>query len=99
MRYAPQTLRIRISIRSNQFLLEGNQRGSGYESNQGIADLRQQIHDDLPRHHPEWVLPNGESPNVRCLRGAAHGFARTCAELILRRPPGMAAHRKLNPEE
>ena len=28
----------------------------------GIADLRQQIHDDLRRQHPEWVLPNGESP-------------------------------------
>jgi len=27
-----------------------------------IADLRQQIHDDLRRQHPEWVLPNGESP-------------------------------------
>ena len=25
-------------------------------------DLRQQIHDDLRRQHPEWVLPNGESP-------------------------------------
>lgn len=27
-----------------------------------IADLRQQIHDDLRRQHPEWVLPEGESP-------------------------------------
>jgi hypothetical protein len=27
-----------------------------------IADLQQQIHDDLRRQHPEWVLPNGESP-------------------------------------
>jgi len=27
-----------------------------------IADLRQQIHDDLLRQHPEWVLPNGECP-------------------------------------
>jgi hypothetical protein len=27
-----------------------------------ITDLRQQIHDDLRRQHPEWVLPNGESP-------------------------------------
>ena len=27
-----------------------------------IADLRQQVHDDLRRQHPEWVLPNGESP-------------------------------------
>jgi hypothetical protein len=27
-----------------------------------IANLRRQIHDDLRRQHPEWVLPNGESP-------------------------------------
>ena len=27
-----------------------------------IADLRQRIHDDLRTQHPEWVLPNGESP-------------------------------------
>ena len=26
-----------------------------------VADLRQQIRDDLRRQHPEWVLPNGES--------------------------------------
>ena len=27
-----------------------------------IANLRQQFHDDLRKQHPEWVLPNGESP-------------------------------------
>jgi hypothetical protein len=27
-----------------------------------ITDLRQQIHDDLRRQHPEWILPNGECP-------------------------------------
>ena len=27
-----------------------------------IADLRQQIHDDLRTQHPEWILPNGDSP-------------------------------------
>jgi hypothetical protein len=27
-----------------------------------IADLRQRIHRDLRIQHPEWVLPNGESP-------------------------------------
>ena len=32
------------------------------EITQSIADLRQQIHDDLRRQHPDWVLPNGESP-------------------------------------
>jgi len=27
-----------------------------------IADLRQQIHVDLRTQHPDWILPNGESP-------------------------------------
>jgi hypothetical protein len=26
------------------------------------SELRQQIHDDLRRRHPEWVQQNGESP-------------------------------------
>jgi hypothetical protein len=26
------------------------------------SELRQQIHDDLPIQHPEWVEPNGECP-------------------------------------
>ena len=27
-----------------------------------IAELQQQIHDDLRIQHPEWVQPNGQSP-------------------------------------
>lgn len=27
-----------------------------------IAELRQQIHDDLRIQHPEWIQPNGECP-------------------------------------
>jgi hypothetical protein len=27
-----------------------------------LAELQQQIHDDLRRQHPEWIGPNGESP-------------------------------------
>ena len=27
-----------------------------------VAELRQQIHDDLRRQHPEWIEANGESP-------------------------------------
>lgn len=26
------------------------------------SELRQQIHDDLRKQHPEWVLPNGDCP-------------------------------------
>jgi hypothetical protein len=36
-----------------------------------IAELRQQIHDDLRTQHPDWVETNGESPtcdsNEACL--------------------------------
>ena len=32
------------------------------EITKAIADLRQQFHDDLRTQHPEWILPNGESP-------------------------------------
>ena len=35
-------------------------------------------------------------PNVRCLRGAAHGSARTSARLIFTTADRMAAHRKLD---
>jgi hypothetical protein len=34
-----------------------------------ITDLRQQIHDDLRTQHPEWVLPNGESPMCDAYEG------------------------------
>jgi hypothetical protein len=27
-----------------------------------VAELQQQIHDDLRRQHPEWIEPTGESP-------------------------------------
>ena len=27
-----------------------------------IAELRQQIHDDLRSQHPEWIEPNGDCP-------------------------------------
>jgi hypothetical protein len=35
---------------------------SGLSIMKEVADFRRQIHDDLRRQHPEWVLPNGESP-------------------------------------
>jgi hypothetical protein len=39
-----------------------NKRGVVMRKTNAIADLRQQIHRDLRIQHPEWVLPNGESP-------------------------------------
>ena len=40
---------------------KGSKRGHMTTTN-AIADLRQQIHDDLRIQHPEWILPNGRSP-------------------------------------
>ena len=45
------------------------------------TELRQQIHDDLRIQHPEWILPNGESPMCDSyearLRELLDAFART----------------------
>jgi hypothetical protein len=38
------------------------------------AELRQQIHDDLPIQHPEWVEPNGES--LMCLMELFDSFTQ-----------------------
>ena len=40
--------------------LIAEKRESGYESADSIAQLRQQIHDDLRIQHPEWIESNGE---------------------------------------
>jgi hypothetical protein len=46
-----------------------------------IAELRQQIHDDLRIQHPEWVEANGECPKCDSyesrLAELLEGFART----------------------
>jgi hypothetical protein len=34
-----------------------------------IAELRQQIHDDLRIQHPEWIEPNGECPECDFYEG------------------------------
>jgi hypothetical protein len=47
---------------ADYILKERGQRGMTMLITNTIADLRQQIHEDLRRQHPEWVLPNGESP-------------------------------------
>lgn len=39
-----------------------NQRGVVMRMTKPIVNLRRQIHDDLRIQHPDWVLPNGESP-------------------------------------
>ena len=37
-------------------------RESGMRVLNSIAELRQQIHDDLRIQHPEWIEPNGDCP-------------------------------------
>ena len=51
-----------------------------------IANLRQQIHDDLRKQHPEWVLPNGESPICDVYEARLMGLLALVPGLYLRRP-------------
>jgi hypothetical protein len=52
-----------------------------------IAHLRQQIHDDLRRQHPEWVLPNGESPMCDVYEARLMNLLALVPGSYLRRPP------------
>src|SRR5256884_7248328 len=40
-------------------------------------ELRQQIHDDLRRQHPEWVQPNGECPTCDSYESRLAGLLET----------------------
>jgi hypothetical protein len=51
-----------------------------------IANLRQHIHDDLRRQHPEWVLPNGESPICDVYEARLMGLLALVPGFYLRRP-------------
>src|SRR6185436_14984422 len=46
------------------------------------AELRQQIHDDLPIQHPEWVEPNGES--LMCLMELFDSLTRRGIQRVYR---------------
>jgi hypothetical protein len=45
-----------------------------------IAELRQQIHDDLRIQHPEWVEPNGESPSAILTSHALRSYSKISDE-------------------
>ena len=51
------------------------------------TELRQQIHDDLRRQHPEWVLPNGESPMCDVYEARLMDLLALVPGPYLRRPP------------
>ena len=51
-----------------------------------IADLRQRIHRDLRIQHPEWVLPNGESPMCDAYESRLVDLLALVPGLYLQRP-------------
>ena len=55
------------------------------------TELRQQIHDDLPIQHPEWVEPNGES--LMCLMKLLDSLTQTGIQRVYRIA---TPHRALN---
>ena len=60
-----------------------------------IEDLRQQIHDDLRTQHPEWILPNGDSPMCDAYEARLMDLLALVPGLYY--DDRMAAHRKLDP--
>jgi hypothetical protein len=64
------------------------------------SEVRQQIHDDLPIQHPEWVEPNGES--LMCLMKLLDSLMQTGIQRIYRDPssrlkPGSHVDENLTP--
>ena len=45
-----------------------------------VAELQQQIHDDLRRQHPEWIEPSGESPMCDFYEARLSQLLQTCAQ-------------------
>ena len=54
---------------------------------QTVAELRQQIHDDLRRQHPEWIEPGGESSMCDFYESRLSQLLETCARSIPAGPP------------
>jgi len=51
-----------------------------------IANLREQIHNDLRKQHPEWILPNGESPICDVYEARLMNLLALVPSFYLRRP-------------
>ena len=43
-----------------------------------VAELQQQIHDDLRRQHPEWIEPTGEAPMCDFYEARLSQLLQTC---------------------
>ena len=48
-----------------------------------VAELQQQIHDDLRRQHPEWIEPGGESPMCDFYEARLSQLLQTCGQSSL----------------
>jgi hypothetical protein len=44
-----------------------------------VAELQQQIHDDLRKQHPEWIEPSGNSPMCDLYEARLSQLLETCA--------------------
>ena len=45
-----------------------------------VAELQQQIHDDLRKQHPEWIEPSGNSPMCDFYESRLSQLLETCAQ-------------------
>jgi hypothetical protein len=45
-----------------------------------VAELQQQIHDDLRSQHPEWIEPSGNSPMCDFYESRLSQLLETCAQ-------------------
>ena len=43
-----------------------------------VAELQQQIHDDLRKQHPEWIEPGGKSPMCDFYEARLSQLLKTC---------------------
>jgi hypothetical protein len=59
------------------------------------TELQQQIHDDLRTQHPEWVKPNGESPQCDSYDACLTEMVGTLTRSASNRP--ILSHRALEP--
>ena len=44
-----------------------------------VAELQQQIHNDLRRQHPEWIEPGGDSPMCDFYEARLNQLLEVCA--------------------
>jgi hypothetical protein len=61
--------------------MQSNDLGSPFVQVPGYVDLQRDIHHALLAQHPEWIMPNGDSPTC-------DSYDARFAELLARLAPG-----------